>query len=205
MRLPAAPPLEQALDFLWAAASVGLAVETIQTMPAHRTAGVLLFLAIHTLTAILFLVRRPARAVPPGTASRAIAVASMLTVYLFDLDCAGDGPAAALGVWFVQIGTLLCLAATLNLGRNFAVMPSYRGLSTRGLYGIVRHPLYAAYLLVDLGFLAQAPSVANGTVFVASLGLLLARIAVEEELLAHQPSYEGYRAVTKYRLVPLVW
>jgi hypothetical protein len=41
---------------------------------------------------------------------------------------------------------LLVLAATLRLGRSFGIVATNRGIQTGGLYRIVRHPIYAAYV-----------------------------------------------------------
>jgi protein-S-isoprenylcysteine O-methyltransferase Ste14 len=193
------------LDLLWAGISIGFAVSIANSFEAEQAVALSLLLGTNLLTAGLFLSRRPARAVRGGIWPRTAAVASMVTVYLYESESTSPGSLAEIGARIFQLGVLLCFVATLNLGRNFAVMPSFRGLCTTGLYRVIRHPLYASYLIVDLGFLAQIPNALNGAVFVASLALLVARIRAEEQVLAPQPGYGTYCDATKYRLIPFVW
>src|SRR5262249_38277014 len=40
------------------------------------------------------------------------------------------------------VGFVLSLAVKVNLWRSFGVLPAKRQLRTRGLYGMVRHPMY---------------------------------------------------------------
>ncbi len=75
-----------------------------------------------------------------------------------------------------------------------------------GPYGIVRHPMYAGALLIEvftplaLGSywaLLFSPLMVSATVW---------RLVNEEKFLArHLPGYNEYRLKTRYRLVPFVW
>ena len=57
-----------------------------------------------------------------------------------------------LGQLLVVVATGLSLASLLTLGRWFGIRPALCGLAQMGPYGLVRHPLYLAYLLADIGF-----------------------------------------------------
>jgi protein-S-isoprenylcysteine O-methyltransferase Ste14 len=164
-----------------------------------------LFIAIHLLTAFLFVLRRPALAVASGMLPPMTAIGSMVSVYLYEWNTESALQAVDLGGAMVCLGALLCLGATLNLGLNFAVLPSYRGLTSSGLYGIVRHPLYASYVVMDLGVIAQCPTHWNLVVFVVSATLVLFRMSFEERLLSQKTSYEEYRTLVPYKLLPLIW
>ncbi|NCA99218.1 MAG: isoprenylcysteine carboxylmethyltransferase family protein [Clostridia bacterium] len=75
-----------------------------------------------------------------------------------------------------------------------------------GLYGIIRHPMYAASLLIYL-----ASPFVLGSYYMAIPILLLPMILViriqnEEKLLLKElPGYEAYRDKVRYRLIPGLW
>jgi len=75
-----------------------------------------------------------------------------------------------------------------------------------GLYGIVRHPMYAATLLL---FLAMPLVLGSPLSFVISLAypvIIAKRIRGEEQVLeAGLEGYADYKKRVKYRLIPFVW
>jgi protein-S-isoprenylcysteine O-methyltransferase Ste14 len=79
-------------------------------------------------------------------------------------------------------------------------------LASTGLYGLVRHPMYAGNVIVMVGIPLALGSY-WGLVFVVSGLIVLAlRICDEEKLL--QEELDGYREYTqkvRYRLVPCMW
>jgi protein-S-isoprenylcysteine O-methyltransferase Ste14 len=101
-----------------------------------------------------------------------------------------------------MVGISLQLAAKLNLNRSFGIVPANRGVVTTGFYGIVRHPVYASYLLGHLAFLLLNPTLWNLAVYVAALGLQIGRMMAEENLLSRDPAYAAYLQTVRYRLVP---
>src|SRR3974390_2469219 len=50
------------------------------------------------------------------------------------------------GLVFVTLSACLSLASLLALGRFFGFRPALRGLTMRGPYRVVRHPMYLAYI-----------------------------------------------------------
>src|SRR5262249_42321739 len=105
--------------------------------------------------------------------------------------------------WTIQaVGIAMQLWGKAYLFRNFGVAPALREISTKGPYGIVRHPLYASYFISQLGFLYAYPTLWNiGIVVVWAIAQVL-RIVVEERLLATDPAYQAYAAKVRWRLVP---
>jgi len=75
-----------------------------------------------------------------------------------------------------------------------------------GVYGIVRHPMYAGSPLVNVGSALWLGSYAAALFAVVPLGLLVARIVVEERVLRRElPGYGAYAARVPYRLLPGIW
>lgn len=75
-----------------------------------------------------------------------------------------------------------------------------------GLYGIVRHPMYMATLLL----FGMMPIVLGSwyalIVFAAYPAIIILRLKDEEDLLTRElPGYAVYKQKVKYRLIPFVW
>ena len=75
-----------------------------------------------------------------------------------------------------------------------------------GLYGIVRHPMYSATLLL---FLAM-PLVLGSWYALIPMAfypvIIIVRLLEEEKLLTRElDSYEAYKQKVKYRLIPFIW
>jgi protein-S-isoprenylcysteine O-methyltransferase Ste14 len=103
------------------------------------------------------------------------------------------------------IGQIFALSATLSLGRSFGIVAANRGIQCGGLYQVIRHPLYAAYLLAFGGYVLAHPSPSSSIVLLAWIGFQLARIQVEERQLGVDPSYRAYAARVRFRLLPGIW
>jgi len=109
-------------------------------------------------------------------------------------------PAVGVGLVFAGLG--LCVWATLSLRRGFGLAAANRGVVQSGAYGLVRHPIYAGYLLGDVGFLLMNPTAWNFGLYLLALGLAVARIRAEEKLLGADPVFAEFMARVRYRLVP---
>jgi protein-S-isoprenylcysteine O-methyltransferase Ste14 len=116
-------------------------------------------------------------------------------------------PAALLwaGVAVQGIGNVLAVAGICQLGRSFGLVAANRGVQTGGLYGFVRHPIYAAYLLAFGGFALAHPSAVNTAVLLVWAGVQIARIRAEERLLRQDAAYLAYLRLVRYRLIPGLW
>lgn len=81
-----------------------------------------------------------------------------------------------------------------------------QGVVDTGLYGIVRHPMYSATLLM---FWATPFILGSPWAFLAFIWyplLLVKRIRNEEAVLAEGlPGYAAYRNKVRWRLIPFVW
>jgi len=93
----------------------------------------------------------------------------------------------------------------LALGRSFGFAAADRGLVRRGPYAIVRHPIYASYVVLQAGYLMQSISIRNALVMVFATGCNVGRVLAEERLLAENEQYDSYRARVRWRLLPGAW
>ncbi|HEV8216174.1 MAG TPA: isoprenylcysteine carboxylmethyltransferase family protein [Gemmatimonadaceae bacterium] len=75
-----------------------------------------------------------------------------------------------------------------------------------GIYGVVRHPMYAGNPLVNVGLSLWLGSYTAALFAIIPLALLVIRIGFEERFLRDElPGYGEYAARVRYRLVPGVW
>lgn len=109
------------------------------------------------------------------------------------------------GTVLVVAAAFLSLASLLTLGRRFGVRPALRGLATGGPYRLVRHPMYLAYLVADIGYNLQEWNFGTALLVLAGWASLVWRIRAEERVLARDGGWPAYAAAVRYRLVPGVW
>jgi protein-S-isoprenylcysteine O-methyltransferase Ste14/uncharacterized membrane protein (UPF0127 family) len=115
------------------------------------------------------------------------------------------GPLNWLGEPVQIIGLAFAIFAIASLGRSIGVVAAARGIRTRGSYRAVRHPMYAAYMLSYVGYVASYPSVRNGLITATTLVALHARALVEERFLSGDPAYHDYRLRVRWRYLPYVY
>jgi len=113
---------------------------------------------------------------------------------------------AAAGVFL--LGYLLyaeVLRENEYLSRTVEVQEGQR-LIDSGLYGLVRHPMYAATLLLFLAMPLVLGSLPSLAVMLAYLPIIARRMTNEEAVLcAGLPGYAEYRERVKYKVLPGIW
>lgn len=91
------------------------------------------------------------------------------------------------------------------LSRTIEVQENQKVIAT-GLYGIVRHPMYSATLLLFLSMPLVLGSVFSFLIFLVYPFIIAKRIKGEEEFLEKELSgYREYKQKVKYRLIPFIW
>ena len=91
------------------------------------------------------------------------------------------------------------------LSRTIEVQQGQKVIDT-GLYGVVRHPMYSATLLLFLSMPLVLGSVYAFLIFLVYPFIIAARIRGEEAFLEQElEGYSAYKQKVKYRLVPLIW
>ena len=97
------------------------------------------------------------------------------------------------------------LRENVYLSRTIEVQENQRVIDT-GLYGIVRHPMYSATLLLFLTMPLVLGSIYSFLIFMAYPFIIARRIRYEEELLERElGGYREYKEKVKYRLIPFVY
>lgn len=89
-----------------------------------------------------------------------------------------------------------------SLGRSWGIIPANRGIQRRGLYRIVRHPIYANYMVF---YLVQPLIRFDWKTLTVAVGLpilLAARAFLEERLLRRDPAYVEFAKETRYMFFP---
>ncbi|HAG14093.1 MAG TPA: isoprenylcysteine carboxyl methyltransferase [Ruminococcus sp.] len=91
------------------------------------------------------------------------------------------------------------------LSRTVEVQENQQVIDT-GLYGIVRHPMYTATILMFVMIPLMLGSLAALPVFLLYPVIILLRIGNEEKVLEQGlQGYAEYRKKVKYRLFPFIW
>ena len=99
----------------------------------------------------------------------------------------------------------IVLKQNTYLSRTIKVVDNQKVIDT-GLYGIVRHPMYSATLILFLSMALVLGSVYSLIIFLAYPFIIAKRIKSEEKFLSKELSgYEEYTKKVKYRLIPFIW
>jgi protein-S-isoprenylcysteine O-methyltransferase Ste14 len=173
-------------------------------LESHRPIGIV-FALQQSLVAVAYLIRRPARRVTHRLDDWCLAfVGTFIGVLLRP-----DGEHAAWGIWagtlLQLVGAAVVVACLVSLGRSFGFAAGDRGVVTRGPYTVVRHPMYAAYVLLASGYLLQSLSWPNAAIVVIGTLCNCGRALAEERLLSANPDYQVYRRRVVRRIVPGIW
>ena len=112
---------------------------------------------------------------------------------------------AAVVFLFAYILYAEVLRENAYLSRTIEVQEGQTVVDT-GLYGIVRHPMYAVTLLLFLSMPLVLGSVISFVIFLVYPMLIAKRIKNEEAVLeAGLPGYKEYKQKVKYRMIPYIW
>ena len=173
-------------------------------LQSHRLVGVAFF-AEQMWIVVAYLIRRPARTASRRLGDWALAFGGTFAGVLFRPDGAHPQWGLTVGLAVQLVGLAICVASFLALGRSFGFVAADRGLVRRGPYAIVRHPIYASYVLLQLGYLLQSISLRNALVMLGASGCNMGRAIAEDRVLATNEEYDAYRRQVRWRLIPGVW
>ena len=118
----------------------------------------------------------------------------------FTVNCVGAGLFLLAYALYAEV-----LRENTWLSRIIEVQENQTVVST-GLYGIVRHPMYAATLLLFLSMPIVLGSIPAFLVFLCYPLIIAKRIRNEEEVLSRDlPGYTEYLQKVRWRLIPYIW
>jgi protein-S-isoprenylcysteine O-methyltransferase Ste14 len=198
-------PVRIAVNLAGAAGAALFAQASLQySLRTHSLIGAV-FLVEQTWFVIAFLVRRPPSAVSRSPVAWLLAFGGTFAGVLFRPVGAHPHWGVVTGLVLQLLGLVVCILSLRALGRSFGFVAADRGLVTSGPYAIVRHPIYASYLLIQSGYLVQSISLRNFLVMAVASGCNVGRALMEERLLTGSPAYLAYRRRVRWRLVPGVW
>lgn len=91
------------------------------------------------------------------------------------------------------------------LSRTIEIQENQKVVDT-GLYGIVRHPMYAATILLFLSMPLVLGSIISFAVFLVYPFIISKRIKNEEEILEKElEGYSEYKKKVRYKMIPFIW
>ena len=115
---------------------------------------------------------------------------------------------SVLGAILFLLGYVLyafVLKENAYLARTVKVEKGQKLVDT-GLYGIIRHPMYAATLLLFLSMPLILGSLLSLLVMLVYPFIIARRIQNEEQVLLRElPGYREYRKKVRWRLIPFLW
>ena len=99
----------------------------------------------------------------------------------------------------------LVLRENAFLSRTIEIQENQHVVDT-GLYGIVRHPMYSATILLFLSMPLILRSAAGLAVFLLYPAIIVKRIRGEEAFLSENlEGYKAYMHKIRWRLIPFIW
>ena len=195
------------LDFLEQALILALYAWLISRLWPDRISATnwysLLILVSEGLVVVLLVTRRRTDLISTNFRDWAVAFAGAFVVLL--VGKGGEPLSNAGGAFLMLVGLAIHVAAKLSLLRSFGLVAADRGVKRRGLYAVVRHPMYTGYILTYVGYLVVAPSWWNLAIYSVACALFMVRIVAEERVLSANPLYRDYMTGVRYRLLPGVF
>lgn len=133
-----------------------------------------------------------------------------LDVFRFRLIARPGIFVSSLGLVLTAVGwSLMALALREN---RFAIATvrhqteRHQTVIDTGVYGVVRHPMYAGAVLLFVGMPLWLESYAAALVASVPIAVLVVRIPIEEHLLRRElTGYDAYMRRIRHRLIPFVW
>lgn len=164
-----------------------------------------LLLISETAVVVFVLIRRPTQAISLRAGDWLLAITATAAPLLVLPHGSGAPVMVPVALGFLLVGNMIQLAAKLILRRSFGIAPANRGIKRGGPYMLVRHPMYAGYLLTHIAILALIPSWTNAAIYAVAWTAQIFRLVAEERLLSEDETYRAYARDVRYRLIPGIY
>jgi len=167
---------------------------------AQRQPGILLYIILDSLVMGFALLRNPAARLSLSPVDWLVALVPTLLPFFIS-----GGGADVAGMAVQYLGAMILVGGVVSLNSSIGIVAADRGIKTKGLYKIIRHPLFFGYITANIGVLLGNFSrynllcVGGGSLF------QLVRIFREEKFLSANPVYQSYKLQTRWRLLPGIW
>lgn len=179
------------------------AVSNAQSFLANPRLSVFLIVVAESIAAVFLVIRRDPNETWHSWQTWLTTTCGTLAPFLLrPVEGAED---ALAGEILMVFGVVMQILSLVSLNRSFGLLPALRGVKSSGMYAWVRHPLYAAYVIIFLGYLVNNQSLNNAAVILFGIAFLVMRIHYEEQLLMQEADYKHYVNRTRWRLIPTVW
>lgn len=193
---------ETAMNIIVMSYFVVTAWASIKNYIQHDSLSSLLFTIYISHFAFFALVRRHPSAVTQDPAEWLVAIAGSFSILLLSPS---NNVLSPLGIPLQAIGLCITFAGLISLNRSYAIVPANRGIKTTGMYQFVRHPLYAGYVVSDIGVILSQFSYYNLVIVAVAIAFILLRIRYEEAFLRQDTTYVEFCQKTRYRIIPYIW
>jgi protein-S-isoprenylcysteine O-methyltransferase Ste14 len=131
-----------------------------------------------------------------------------IAAFVFLAPGTAPTPGLLVGIAAILAGAALAVAAIRRIGPRVSPFPTPLegvALTTTGIYGLVRHPIYGGVILMAAGGSIVSWSFPAMALTASLVPFFMAKSAHEERLLlARFPDYAQYRLSTPKRLLPWV-
>jgi protein-S-isoprenylcysteine O-methyltransferase Ste14 len=172
---------------------------------ASKNFDAALLVISESLAVFLILTRRSATTVSTHPLDWALSLIAVTAPLLAAPATASTSIPPQIATALMFAGMIIQISAKAALWRSYGLIPANRGVKTRGPYRFLRHPMYAGYTLIHIGFLLGFPSLQNFLLYLTTLLIEVARLLREELILKKDPLYREYAARVRYRLLPGVF
>lgn len=185
-------------------ALVGAAIySNVRTFVSAPSAWCVLGALFYGFYFVLFLIRRPSTRASSNPVHYVCTLGGTYApVCLQFRECEAEPLVLFLTLPLLLLGISITFVSLACLGRSFGVVAAQREIKTRGIYRIIRHPLYTGEGLWFLAMVLQNFSWYNAGLFTIGMLCQWMRIREEERLLGADPTYCAYRDRVSYCCIP---
>jgi protein-S-isoprenylcysteine O-methyltransferase Ste14 len=174
-------------------------------LAASKNVDAALLVISESLGVFLILTRRFSKTVSKHPLDWALSLTAVSTPLLTVPAAASTFIPAQLATTVMFAGMIIQISAKIALWGSYGLVPANRGVKTRGPYRFLRHPMYAGYTLIHIGFLLGFPSLQNFLLYLTTFLIEVARLMREELILNKDPLYREYVSRVRYRVIPGVF